>query len=394
MLRVNGDRLLARLRELARIGATPDGGVQRLAFSADDVAARQIVAARMMEAGLHVRADAVGNTIGSSGQPGPSIVLGSHTDTVPNGGRFDGALGVVAAIECAQALGETGFATALNIVNFQAEECGVRGSRAWTGALREEEITEAHDAIRAVGGAPDRLDTARRLPGELRAYLELHIEQGPRLEDAGVQIGVVSGILGMRRLTVLLTGEAAHAGATPMARRRDALLAAAQLTVAVNETVRNPAGESVATVGRMTVEPNASNVIAGRVELSIDVRALDSAALAALVEELHACAGRIALETGVGIECSDLGGVPPVAADAAVMAAIEQAAAGLGLSHQRLISHAVHDASLVGQLAPMGMVFVPSVGGLSHTPHELTHDADCLNGANVLLNAARLLRAE
>ena len=389
-------RLLADLDELARIGATESGGVTRVAYSEADRAGREWVAAKLREVGLEVSADPAGNLIGrlEGAESLPPLAIGSHTDTVPEGGRFDGALGVVAAIACARALagGHKRLRHPLEVLDFASEEAtmsgGTLGSRAmsgqwdaamagapaWDGRPVREHLLEA-------GLDPGRIAAAARRPGSLAAYLELHIEQGATLEQDGVQIGLVTGIVGIRRFAVTFEGEANHAGTTPMDRRRDALVAAAPFVLHAREVALRHG--IVGTVGSLTVHPGASNVIPGRVELTAEIRGLDESVLDQAEAELGKAAELRLLSRKPPVECS------PVLVDA-----LEGAARGLGLTSRRMPSGAGHDAMCVSALCPVAMVFVPSRGGVSHSPLEFTAQKDCANGARVLLAALLDVDAE
>ena len=243
------------------------------------------------------------------------------------------------------------------------------------------------EAISKIGGAPDRIESSIRAKGSHHCYLELHIEQGGTLDAREIPVGVVEGIVSIQRYRAVITGFANHAGTTPMPERQDALVAASRLTLAVREAVTSRPGRQVGTVGHLTVEPNAPNVIPGKVQLTIELRDLSLDVLAALADDIKARAAEIARTSKTTIEVTSLGGNPPALADAGVQRAIERASSTRGLASVRLPSGAGHDAQMMAQLGPMGMIFVPSVGGISHSPRELTRWQDCANGANVLLSA-------
>ncbi len=397
--RVNGARLVADLAALAKIGGTPEGGVSRPAYGEEDLRARKQVREMMQAARLSVRVDAAGNTIAS--RPGMEsglkpIVIGSHTDSVPNGGRFDGALGTLAAVEVARVLVEQGIDLRhpLEVVDFQNEEGGLIGSKAMAGRLPRSDLALKAvsgrligDGIRLLGGDPDRIDEAKRQPGSIAAYLELHIEQGRVLERAGANIGVVEGIVGIRYWEVTFDGVATHAGTTPMADRHDALLAAARFVDAVNATVLATAGRSVGTVGRLAVLPGAPNVIPGRVVLTLELRDLEVAKIEALFVRVEAEAQRIAVGNGTKVSFIPTLANEPAPTDQRVRDAVSSAATALGLKPHGMPSGAGHDAQNMTVLGPSGMLFVPSVDGISHSPREHTSDEDVVNGANVLLGA-------
>jgi len=393
------ERLLADLDALAQIGRDVDGALNRIAYSPADQAGRAWVAEQMHAVGLRVRVDAAGNTIGR--YPGsadlPPIALGSHTDTVPNGGNYDGALGVVAALACVRALHTAGIRLRhpIEVINFAAEEAtmagGTTGSQAMAGLFNPAILDKAawdgrrvRDHLLAAGLDPASFTTARRAPGALAAYLELHIEQGDVLTGAGVPIGIVEGFVGIRRYAVTFEGYANHAGTTPMDRRRDALVAAAPFITFVRDLA--VAQGIVGTIGTLTVHPGAPNVIPGLVELIVETRGLDSAVLdrveAALERQARSMGARIATVVSK----------PPVQCDSAVVGALATACETLGLGYARMPSGAGHDAMCMASLCPQGMIFVPSQGGVSHSPDEYTTPEDCLGGARVLL--AGLLQLE
>jgi beta-ureidopropionase / N-carbamoyl-L-amino-acid hydrolase len=403
-LRVHGDRLIAEIGALARIGATAAGGVSRPAYSDDDLAARAAVREMMRAGGLDVRVDAAGNSFGA--RPGsrgdlPPLVIGSHTDTVPDGGRYDGALGVLAAIEIARLLHEHNLMLRhpLEVVDFQNEEGGLIGSKIVAGrfaagalGLVAQSGYTIADGIGRLGGDPARLDASRRQHGGIAAYVELHIEQGRVLERAGVEIGIVEGIVGIRYWEVTFGGVASHAGTTPMADRHDALLAAARFVDAVHAVVTGRSGRHVGTVGRFAVFPGGANVIPGRVVLTLELRDLDVATIGALFHDVDAEGKRIAQETGTSYAARPTLTSDPSPTDASVRRAITDAAGAAGLRSHSMPSGAGHDAQNMAALGPAGMIFVPSVNGISHSPVERTEDGDVVNGANVLLGA--LLRLD
>ncbi len=396
-LRVNAERLQERIDRLARIGGTPQG-VTRLAFTEADLRGREYVTRLMQEAGLQVRVDDAGNLSGrrQGRQPvRPAIVLGSHIDTVPLAGAYDGVLGVMAAIECVQVLEEHGIRTRhpLEVIVFANEEGGMTGSRALSGRLNAQALDESsrsgmsiRQGIAALGGDAGRISRAIRRPGEVRAYLELHIEQGGSLESEGTDIGIVEGFVGIRWWDVTAKGFANHAGTTPMNARQDALLAAAKLVIAVHQAARSLPGRQVATVGRITAEPGAPNVIPGRVELSLELRDLAGPKLDQLFQEIRRQARLIGQETKTGIEFKEIDiGVEPTLTDPKLQEVIREAAEAMGLSYARLPSGAAHDAQNMARIAPSALIFVPSVGGISHSPREYTRPRDVANGANLLL---------
>jgi N-carbamoyl-L-amino-acid hydrolase len=397
-LRVDGERIERRIQELSELGRNPDGSNGRVAFSDADVQGREYIMLLMREAGLAVRVDAAGNIIGrreGRDSDGPSIMFGSHIDAVPHGGNYDGDLGVIAAIECAQVLHDNDVTTRhpLEVIVFIDEEGGLTGSRALIGTLTPDALAVVSHSgktigagIRFLGGDPDRLDEARRQEGELRAFLELHIEQGGSLDSQGIEIGVVEGIVGIEWWDVTIDGFANHAGTTPMDQRKDALLAAAHLVIAVNKIVTGTPGRHVGTVGQIRAEPGAPNVIPGRVVMSLELRDLSAETIRTLFAETREEAERIAGESGTRISFSHLDvSAVPAPTDPRIRRVIAETAERLGLSYQHMPSGAGHDAQDMARIAPTGMIFVPSVGGVSHSPNEYTRPEDMANGANVLL---------
>jgi N-carbamoyl-L-amino-acid hydrolase len=391
-------RLEQRIHALGRFGANPGGGVSRVAFSAADIAGREYIQSLMQQAGLAVRIDAAGNLIGRRDGTDPSlpvIMTGSHIDSVPQGGNYDGDVGVLGAIEVAELLRAHGIATrhALEFVVFTDEEGGVVGSQAMAGRVGPETLDVVshsgltiRNGIRAVGGDPARLAEAHRAPGSIAAFVELHIEQGAILDEAGIDIGVVEGIVGIRWWDVTIEGVANHAGTTPMNRRRDALLAASELTLAVNGIASTMPGTQVATVGRIRAEPGAPNVIPGRVVLSLEIRDLAAPKMEQLFQAIAAEAQRIAAARGTPIRFDEIDvALMPAPTDERLRGVIESVATSLGLSHRRLPSGAGHDAQDMAHVAPIAMIFVPSRDGISHAPQEYTDPADMANGADVLL---------
>jgi N-carbamoyl-L-amino-acid hydrolase len=403
-LRVDQDRIERRIHELSEFGRNPDGGVSRVSFSDADIAGRRYVMGLMQEAGLSTMIDAAGNIIGhreGSVPDLPPILFGSHIDSVPHGGNYDGDVGVIAAIECAQILHERDVATRhpLEVIVFSDEEGGLVGSRALIGDLNPEALeVESHsgksirEGIEAIGGDPARLSEVRREPGDLRAFLELHIEQGGVLEREGVQIGVVEGIVGINWWEVTIEGVANHAGTTPMDQRQDALIAAAHLTLAINRIVTGTPGRQVGTVGRIRAEPGAPNVIPGKVVMSLELRDLSSEKIEKLFAWIRQEAEAIALRTGTGIQFTAIDATAvPAPTDERVRRLIADSARQLGLSTRMMPSGAGHDAQDVARIAPTGMIFVPSVGGVSHSPKEFTRPEDMANGANVLLQTILMI---
>ena len=377
--------------------------MSRVAYSDADVAGRRYMIDLMRAAGLDPRVDPAGNIFGRRAGTDvslPPILFGSHIDSVPNGGNFDGDLGSLAALGTLEAFAAANLRTrhSLEMVVWSAEEGvafnrGLNGSRIVAGDLKPADMDEIWngvsrgDAIRKIGGDPGRIGDAIRPRGAHHCYLELHIEQGGTLERQGVAVGVVEGIVAIDRHDVVVTGMANHAGTTPMAERQDALFAASHLTIAVREIVRSEPGRHVGTVGRLDVTPNAPNVIPGIVRLTIELRDLSSDKLTRLASRIRLRAAEIAKDTKTAIEFTSSNHSEPANATEEVQRAIERSVGRLGLASQRMPSGAGHDAQMMAQLSPMGMIFVPSVGGISHSPRELTRWDDCARGADVLLGA-------
>ncbi len=401
---IDADRFWLRLMAMAEIGKTPGGGVRRLALTDEDRAARDLLSEWFGAVGLRVRVDDLGNMYGrrdGADPDAPPVVIGSHLDTVPTGGRFDGALGVLGALEVVHALNDTGIRTRapLEVVNWSNEE-GARfqpamlASGVIVGALPLEAAYAARDStgrtfgdelerIGYRGGAGDRL-------AQCAAYVELHVEQGPVLERAGAQIGVVEGIEGISWNRVEVTGRAAHAGPTPMADRRDALVAAARLVLLLRDAAQ--ALERVRlTVGRLQVSPNTINVVPGAVEMSLDVRSPRGDGLDAALRAADQACRQVADLDGVTVRRAEFWRSPATPFAERVVEAVASAASRRGYTTKRLWAGAGHDAKYVADRFPAGMIFVPSAGGLSHNEQEWTAPEDCVRGATVLLDTALAL---
>ena len=396
-LHVNGARIVNHLETLSKYGKNPEGGVSRVAFSDADRAGREYVIGLMKDAGLEVRIDTAGNLVGS--RPGADarlrpIVLGSHIDSVPEGGNYDGDVGSLSAIEVVRVLGERHATTRhpLEVIVFADEEGVMLGSTAIATGLdpaRLDSVSQSgkvvRDGVRFLGGDPDRIAQAKRAPGSLAAYLELHIEQGGILEHENIQIGVVEGIVGILDAEVTIDGFANHAGTTPMDQRHDALLAAARFIDALNQIVTAMPGRQVGTVGWLKAQPGAYNVVPGRVTLGMEVRDLDAGTIHTLYEQLRAAADAIGRRNGTTFRFEPHALSEPALTDPGLQALIDLSAKRLGFSTRRMPSGAGHDAQEMSRLGPIGMIFIPSAGGISHSPREYTKPADVENGANVLL---------
>jgi N-carbamoyl-L-amino-acid hydrolase len=408
---VNQSRLWSTLEKLSEFGRPPGAdfaaGVTRLGFSEADLAARAYVTRLMREAGLAVRVDPAGNIFGR--RPGtenlPALLFGSHIDSVPRGGNFDGDVGSLGAIEVIRALNDHKISTRhpLEVVIWTNEEGhhfgkGLLGSSAAAGLLapdvldrKDEEGKTLADWLRRYGQDPARLADARIPPGSLAAYLELHIEQGGVLDESKIQIGVVQGIVGIHWWTCTTTGFANHAGTTPMDRRQDALAATARAALAVREEVRAESGRQVGTLGYVKVEPGARNIIPGRVEFPVELRDLDAAKVRRIWARIEKRFAQIAKEENVTLDCVPLQADEPALTDPTIRDAIREAARAAGLTTLDMPSGAGHDAQQIAKLAPIGMIFVPSRGGISHSPKEYTPPEDAANGAEVLFRSVLLL---
>ena len=405
-LRINADRLRHSLEGLSVFGrpagGTFSGGVNRVAFTDADVAGRNYAMQLMGAFGMEPQIDPAGNIFGlrsGSDQNLKPILFGSHIDSVPSGGNFDGDLGSMSAIEVMHTLKEHGVTTRhpLQMVIWTDEENTFAGSGSAAGMLQPSDLSRVRngislaDGLRKLGGDPTRLAEARLSPAAFHCYLELHIEQGGILYKANVPIGVVEGIVSIDEYDVEIRGFANHAGTTPMADRHNALLAAAKLIEAVQNVVTREPGRQVGTVGRLQVFPNAPNVVPGLVKHSIELRDLSAEKIARLGEEIQKRAKEIAEETRTEIILQKIEHDPPAVANPEIQAKIEAASAELGLKTMRLPSGAGHDAQMIAKIGPIGMIFVPSIDGISHSPKELTRWEDCANGANVLLQTILLI---
>ncbi|HEY9627879.1 MAG TPA: Zn-dependent hydrolase [Coleofasciculaceae cyanobacterium] len=396
LISVNGDRLNQTLSQLAAIGQLSAGGVCRLAYSAEDLQARQQVQTWMEDAGMTVRIDAAGNMIGR--YPGqlelPALATGSHIDTVPTGGRYDGALGVLAGLEVVRSLHDQRIQLRhpLEVIVFTDEEGGMIGSKAMAGTApaqaaeyRRPDGSDIQDCLRQIGGDWSQLHQARRTSAEIAAYVELHVEQGGILEAEGKQIGIVEGIVSLHRCHITVLGRPNHAGTTPMHRRRDAMVAAAQVVTALNDIAVHTPGGQVATIGYFNISPNAANIIPGRVEMEADIRDLSEPHIEALIAQLQAKITAIATATQTEITLERGMTIKPTLASPAIQAAIAQVCERLQLSACSMPSRAIHDAQEIGRFTEMGMIFIPSIAGVSHAEDEYSSPDQCIQGATVLL---------
>jgi N-carbamoyl-L-amino-acid hydrolase len=407
-IRINEQRFKTNFEALSRIGATDAGGVQRPALSVADLEARAWLRERIEAAGLEYACrrptgDAAGNQsalLRGNREGAPHFMLGSHLDTVPNGGRFDGALGVLAALEVLQTIKETGYipAICLEAINFTDEEgthIGLLGSRALTGKLTGEDLGHPNQGVEAFDSGLYRLGLTRdgilgayREPRMIAGYLELHIEQGPTLAECGEEIGIVTAIVGIRRLKLRFTGKADHAGTTSILRRRDPGRAACTFAAHAWEAVLRDFADCVINVGNMRFEPGIFNVVPAAVTLDLELRASSNPRLAALHDALVHLAQQEAKEAEVELEITLAEDIAPAAMDLAVQDTLIESAQSSGRKYRLMPSGAGHDAQNFADICPTGMIFIPSVAGVSHSPKEFSHWQDCVNGANLLLQAA------
>lgn len=406
MLLVNQERIYTRIEQLSKIVDPQLPKYTRRAFTDTYAISRQWLTEEFRSAGLITHLDHCVNLIGrreGSNLKAPAIVLGSHTDTVNAGGRFDGTAGVVAALEVAQVLNENDVQLRhpLEVTDFLAEEpndygASCVGSRGLAGTLTSELLNGSNaqgetlsDAIRRMGGDPEHLTGQLRAKSDIAAFLELHIEQGPTLESNDCPVGVVSGIVGIRRYLITITGEANHSGTTPMHHRKDALVGASSLIREVFYQARQETSETgiVATVGRVSIEPNSANVIPGEVQLVLEARAPKTETVTSFVEGIL-MRGRDQLhQEGLEIKTSLLSDAPPVLCSSEIQVVLQKAARKRGYPHMTVTSGAGHDAMQIANLCPVGMLFVPSVNGISHHPEEFTQIEHLTAGTEVLLES-------
>jgi N-carbamoyl-L-amino-acid hydrolase len=397
-LRINGARLLSRLQRLAQEGARPDGGVCRLALSDADKAGRDLVVGWMRELGLAVTIDAIGNVVGlrRGQEDGPPVMMGSHIDTVATGGHYDGALGVLGGLEVIETLNDAGVVTKRPLaVAFFTNEEGARfqpdmfGSLVFTGAMPlEAALASVSIDGKAAGEELQRIGYRGDAPvgqPKVHAYVELHVEQGPTLEAEGLTIGAVEGVQGISWTEFTLTGQANHAGTTPMRMRRDAGYVAAAIAVYARQLAKELGGHQVATVGALSLTPNLVNVVAERALMTIDLRNTDNERLKEAELRLNAFAEKTAAGEGVALEARTLARFDPVAFAPHLVARVEAIAREFDLPVKRLPSGAGHDSQMLAAVCPACMIFTPSAGGISHNIDEYTKPEDLAAGADVLL---------
>lgn len=405
--KVSRQRIEDRIQALAKFGQNENGHGYRVAYTQGDIEGRKWFMDLMQKAGLNPRIDAGGNIIGRRAGNNSAlkpIAFGSHIDMVPDGGNYDGTLGSLAALEVIEILNENKITTEhpLEVVVFGNEEGGLIGSKAMVGKLSSDGLKQISqsglvmgEGIRAIGGNPEDIGSAERKKGDLHAWLELHIEQGGILDSENLQIGVVEGIVGILDCEITVEGFANHAGTTPMKLRKDALLAASKLTVAVNEVINSFPGTQVGTVGKIEAFPGAYNVVPGKVSMGLEIRDLSFEKIEMLLGEIEKRAQVIAAETQTSIHFRREPSFNlPALTDSAVQEKINAAAKALGLKTKYMQSGAGHDTQQISLISPVGMIFVPSVGGISHSPNEFTKAEDMENGANVLLHTVLALDQE
>ncbi|MEK6612871.1 MAG: Zn-dependent hydrolase [Gemmatimonadota bacterium] len=402
---VNGARLNGWMTAIGEFGKNPQGGVTRLAYSEADLAARAYTVQLMRDARLEVSVDAAGNIYGKRAGTDPiakPLIFGSHVDSVPEGGNYDGNVGTLAAIEVARTFAEQGVSTRhpLWVACWQNEEGGTWGSHLVTTEPTTAELATVarsgksiSDGIRYIGGDPARLASARLRKGDAHGYLELHIEQGGNLDRDKLDIGVVEGIVGLREWDVTIMGVANHAGTTPMAERHDAMLAAARFTEMVNRVATSEPGRQVGTVGRIQAFPGAPNVVPGKVVCTLELRDLDDAKIQRLYDVIVAESHKIGARNGTTFDYHEFVTHESALCDERVRSLIGASARTLGFTTMSLPSGAGHDAQNLARVCPMGMIFIPSVGGISHAPREFSRPQDITNGANVLLGAVLAMDA-
>lgn len=392
----SAERVEARILALSKFGKNLDGGVDRTAFSDADIAGRSYLMELMKAAGLEVSVDYAGNIIGKRKGNNTAlapIMFGSHIDSVPGGGNYDGDVGVIGALEAVELLNEASIMTEhpLEMIIFADEEGSMIGSMtldAISTPQKMDDISSSgfkiREGIDRIGGDHTRLEEARRTT-PIHAFVELHIEQGGILEEKNLNIGIVEGIVGIGWWDVTIEGIANHGGTTPMPGRQDALVAASKLVIAINERATNMEGRQVATVGKIQAFPGAPNVIPGRVELSLEIRDLEVDKIQRVFEVVEQEAKAIEKAAGVKITIKSSPLTAPAPTDTTLRTLIEQSTNDLGLTYQHMPSGAGHDAQNLATFTPTGMIFVPSRGGVSHSPHEYTSPQDMANGVDVLL---------
>ncbi|MEK3936036.1 Zn-dependent hydrolase [Sporosarcina sp. FSL W7-1349] len=397
---INQERLWNRLMALGELGKQPSGGVTRFSFTEEEQQAKQLVASYMKEAGMEVREDAVGNLIGrreGRRADAPVVLIGSHIDTVPDGGKFDGALGVIAGIEVVQTMNEQQIQHdhPIEVIAFTDEEgsrfgFGMIGSRAIAGTLTEDQLQQDDkngitigDAMKQFGLDPQHIGEARKEPSTVKAYVELHIEQGRVLEKHEIPAGIVSGIAGPLWTKWILSGEAGHAGSTPMDSRKDPLMAAAEIMQFIEEEAKQYP-QTVATIGQISVKPGGVNVIPGEVEFTLDHRAIDEDIRNEVEKKIQAHAEQVCVKRNVELVIEPLQRVTPVPCSEFIQNVIREACQKAGVEPLTLPSGAGHDGMQFHSTWPIGMIFIRSENGISHNPAEWSSKEDCGTGTQIL----------
>lgn len=396
-VRVNSERLNDTMQHMHTFGENEEGGSDRVAYSNHNHVALSYLANLMLQSGLRPQVDVAGNLVGRrAGRIDglAPLVAGSHIDTVPNGGHYDGIVGVMSAIEVARTLHEAGIELdhPLEVVIWSNEEGGKTGSRSWAGTIEERELDlpslgdkTLGDGMAYIGGQPEKLAENARQPGDVAGYIELHVEQGAILDREQIDIGVVQGIVGIKRWYITVRGFANHAGTTPMDQRQDALYASALMVAEIRRIITGEPGTQVGTVGRLDVSPGAPNVIAGEVLFSLEIRDLSMDKVTRLFARIEESLTGIAGANDVDVAFDQYYESPETPTDAGMQDLVRESAAALGLSSRDMPSGAGHDGQSMKGIAPVGMIFVPSKDGISHAPSEYTSPEQITNGANVLL---------
>lgn len=402
MLKINEQRLLSDLNELSQIGKTPEGGVHRTALSDLDLETRNWFKSKAEEVGLKVAQDGAGNltaTLESNHPDAKTLLAGSHLDSVPNGGRFDGPLGVLTVLESLRTIKETDLDLPVHLqcISFTDEEgswLSLIGSRSFIGELTAEDLLQVRGGVDAFDEALARIGCTRESvlqakcnPSDYVGFVEVHIEQGTRLEQQQLNIGVVDEIVGIQWYWLKFIGEAAHSGTKPMADRKDANWGASLFAQRAKDIVKNDFFPGVLNCGQAQFNPGAFNIVPAEVQLGLEIRHGSREKLDQMEQTILALAKDCAQEFGLGLEVEPVTKVSPAPMSEHVMTNIEKAASDLGLSHTRLMSFAGHDTQSLSEVMPAAMFFVPSVNGISHNPKEFTHDEDVGNAGNVMLNS-------
>ena len=395
---INRERIQELINSFSSIGASENGSVSRRGFSDEDIYARNFFMKTLKDLGLKIRIDTAGNIIARlDGHDNnlPPIVTGSHLDTVPKGGKYDGTLGVIAGIEIAFFLQENDIKLnrPFEIIVFADEESTMIGCKGFTGNLsaNEEDFITSNscsiiDNLSRIGGNWLEIKSAVRSKKDIFAFLELHVEQGKVLEDGGLDIGIVNGIVGQKRITVRVKGQANHAGTTPMSNRNDALLAASKIIVGIEQIAKTTSESAVATVGKLKLHPNAANVIPGEAVFTIDMRDLDEDVIGKMSLRIENLCSEIQEGTGCVVQIEPQFEVIPTKSCPKLVSSSFHESEKLGFKTGILPSKASHDSQEIGRICPMVMIFVPSRNGLSHSYKEYTSLDQCANGIEVLLN--------